>query len=702
MTKRQKMIIAKAKKLGLNSAQMKFLSRTDIHPVHIENTFKVFFVSPSFTPDAAYEFVKSGGHYSMLRFENGKSLSFAEYKRLPAVVREKPDFLQKIKALKPHVVGEEKTSFVPFVKWVCSFLDEAVWLFEIRELINDPVVSLSSREKSWKIDKDTFQKFYLLCSKLLLWAKSDLLDEAVQFSMEYYKDRNCGTAYERNFQAAAKKRVASGNLHDIEWINFVRNKIGGKVYAKRIFGDGKNAEQAFSDIVAMVQQRETETFSIQDFYAMFSGFPSEREVIGFKNDAQRQEYETFFSFNSLTGFLDIPAYKICISIPVEKVGDKPIFFSFYEAKQVHVSGDSRSLTNSHGVGLYDKPVRMIVFKDGKIFRTYRERYAPVSVRDVVKYFDQSGAADVFAKILDLPAIRESYLFKDLIADCRLSLLNNKTFPSILWNDCIGYKNRNHFMRAKYKDADGIDFNKLGLPCGYAYMKTRPFVDEKSQGILYNAFTTKAIKAYFCKDARKKDSIAAAVATEYLADKLRKNNPNNDRIDVEVADYVRNALGAKEKINLRWNSLRKVEQRNVDLVLAGRNRMTPEIRIPEKSKFKILAKKLPPDFEYIKTKERIIEEGAKMRHCVASYADFVNQDVCAIYHLEHGGCGYTVEFKKQGRDFYVNQIQSKADRGAPDEVWLYVEGEISKITGRPALSRGIPGAPAAHFDDDIPF
>ena len=68
----------------------------------------------------------------------------------------------------------------------------------------------------------------------------------------------------------------------------------------------------------------------------------------------------------------------------------------------------------------------------------------------------------------------------------------------------------------------------------------------------------------------------------------------------------------------------------------------------------------------------------MRHCVASYAGEVNKDQCGIFHLTYADKGYTVEFRITRGKYNVFQIQSKANRGAPKEVWDYIKGLIKDI------------------------
>ena len=79
------------------------------------------------------------------------------------------------------------------------------------------------------------------------------------------------------------------------------------------------------------------------------------------------------------------------------------------------------------------------------------------------------------------------------------------------------------------------------------------------------------------------------------------------------------------------------------------------------------------FEWIKNRKRIIKEGTDMHHCVASYAEKINKDKCAIYSFVYKDKKrYTIEFIYTKNNRYsIRQIQGMCDRGRPEEVSEYV-------------------------------
>ena len=417
----------------------------------------------------------------------------------------------------------------------------------------------------------------------------------------------------------------------------------------------------------------------EDFYAFFSSFAGRTELVHYPDEYTAQAYDSFFKNTNLTGRIEIPASRIYISIPDED--GKPVFIEFSSSPYIHIHSEvyfvnCKRQPPKRVADRYWKSLQKVtVFPNGTIFYDRRGKYFPISLRRLVFLFDSHGVGNILDGFLLLPNIADSYVLKDLVAEYRGRTAGS--FPSLLWNKCLGFKNKNHLMSFLYKDASGIDCNRFGLVAGYLFMKVRPYVDDLSQGILYNAFTHKEITEYFCSDARKKSAVAEAVLIDYLTKRFRAKN--QDVYPAEISDYVSNSLAVNEKISLRWNSFRKMVQRNIDLVLMYRNKKTPKIRIPKASKFAPLDKALPKSFERIKTRERIVREGYEMRHCVASYADFVNKDVCAIYHLIYDGVDYTAEIRVRNGKYFLRQLQSKADRGAPDEAMKFVRQLIAKVT-----------------------
>ena len=67
----------------------------------------------------------------------------------------------------------------------------------------------------------------------------------------------------------------------------------------------------------------------------------------------------------------------------------------------------------------------------------------------------------------------------------------------------------------------------------------------------------------------------------------------------------------------------------------------------------------------------------MHHCVATYANLVNKDDCAIYGFirKNNNRRYTIEFRKNRNGYYIEQMQSMCNREYAKEDYIYVQSLI---------------------------
>lgn len=64
----------------------------------------------------------------------------------------------------------------------------------------------------------------------------------------------------------------------------------------------------------------------------------------------------------------------------------------------------------------------------------------------------------------------------------------------------------------------------------------------------------------------------------------------------------------------------------------------------------MRKLLPPEYEWITTSKRLIEESAIQRHCVWQYEDKIKKDKCAIYsYVSKSYKRHTQKFRDRGYD-----------------------------------------------------
>ncbi|MBP3784403.1 MAG: hypothetical protein J6I68_14250 [Butyrivibrio sp.] len=623
MRKGQIQLLERAKKIKLNKDQHTMLSREDLSLNTLLEILRVFESINDFPADKAYEYVRLGRSAYNLWTGEKTLLTYKEYLSLPDVFKNSSDAMNSIRGFRSHLQDLDE-SFCKTAGWFQNeFGTCSISYFHLPDIISDKRFSRRRYCDDYKLDKNTliyYAKFYSsLLAMFMSQYKTDLslllLIKAKQKLEEDY-----GTEWELDRRQAQYDRINSQELTESEYIDFLKEKCHGRIYVQDYINKGISAETAAKTVMEDILAAE-DAFNPEKteyFHELFKGC-EEQEYTEYQDEQERKNVEYMRDKTLLTGSLNIRSTKISVSVPRELYEDKPVFIEFActNLLKVCVNNEGQRIITKG----YKNAGKIIVYENGSIYIKKYSRYQQATVRDIVMMFHAYHGMEILDKILEIPAIKDSYVYKDLVKDCMETINAHSSFPSILWNSCMGYKNRNQLMKSLYKNAEDIDFNKMGIPCGYAYMKTRPYVDDLSQGILYNAFTQHVLTGYTCKSARKANAVAQAVVTEYLTKKLECLYPNrrND-IHTETKDYVINTLDEKEKLSLRWRSITKMTQQNIDTVLANQNSKTAKIMIPKNSKFNALAQQLPPDFEQIRTRKRIILEGKLMRHCVASYAD----------------------------------------------------------------------------------
>ena len=143
---------------------------------------------------------------------------------------------------------------------------------------------------------------------------------------------------------------------------------------------------------------------------------------------------------------------------------------------------------------------------------------------------------------------------------------------------------------------------------------------------------------------------------------------------------------------------------------------PLVCVP--SKFDRLAKKIEKSgavgFERITTTERLFEEGVYQHNCVFSRRDLVRSDVVSIYHWDHKGKSYTLQFAKDGKDFWLTEIKARFNEGVSEEhladlvdaigAFCFVDEYFTSGLPRPERFNGNHPRFGADFvlDDHLPF
>lgn len=308
---------------------------------------------------------------------------------------------------------------------------------------------------------------------------------------------------------------------------------------------------------------------------------------------------------------------------------------------------------------------MVIFLDTqKIYiKNKKDKFRPLLLNDLKilypKYRDL---------ILQEYINQGSYIFKDIDFETPL--------PPITFNECIDKKTLNQLFHNKYKNGHFFNWNKGHIWEYYILLKTLNKIPKCDWS-----------KIIACKDYINEysfDSLSCFIISYYInhiitLKKYKSIKYLPDREYGLILDYLDMCSKCKKKYNINFKSLNKLQNAHDELMIEVRNKYTPIIKIPKNSKFNKLRKQLPEEFEWIKTKKRLILESVKMHHCVASYATVINQDCCAIYSILWKNKPYTIELKynKQEDLYYINQISGIHNTNAPSDLYEYIESLLNK-------------------------
>lgn len=304
--------------------------------------------------------------------------------------------------------------------------------------------------------------------------------------------------------------------------------------------------------------------------------------------------------------------------------------------------------------------------------------------------------EIMEFLFDLKAEEGYFLYKDI-----KPYLYGPALFSVSFNELENYHNRNHLFQTKYKKEIPINWNKGDLNLHYFFYKSYEMVDEKSKSRFLEIHRTmnrvsyktlsEFIQAIYTHDI----DFLEKPWIEYLAfiifNNLKEESYPYDGVGKELitkgdmfhlcVDYVSISLRIKHKVSLLYSSGKKLKEAHDERLIEFTTKNNKEIvvKVPKNSQFLKLRKVLPDSFEWIRSKRRLIAEGIRMNHCVATYYDFINKDKSAIYsytHHDDSHTPYTIEFKVKNGEYHIAQIQSRSNHGCPKEVREFVSSCIA--------------------------
>lgn len=325
-----------------------------------------------------------------------------------------------------------------------------------------------------------------------------------------------------------------------------------------------------------------------------------------------------------------------------------------------------------------------------IFKKTKTRWVPALFKDISDlYIKYENSRDILNFFLEQFIESGKLAWKDMIpylTKCE----SHTTFPNITANEISDAHSFNEAVRAHYKRASFVNWNRCDARIGKLIMDGLLKVDDKSKNVLFSMKYMKESEFYNIHNYQKRteymnDEIASLnhidikkFLTLIILDKLildSEISPNEDLAMYQhIMDYINTSVDMKHKISLTYRSYKKILQAHDKLNEEYMIQHTPKIIIPKDTKFKSLRKVLPDNFEWIKTRKRLVKEARIMHHCVATYADKINHDQCAIYSFVSARTNerYTVEFCFRCQKYYIRQIYGKFDVLPPREEREYVK------------------------------
>lgn len=377
--------------------------------------------------------------------------------------------------------------------------------------------------------------------------------------------------------------------------------------------------------------------------------------------------------NNLTAEISGSPYKITSSVSVTGISIRCDEYSKYIA----IKRDDGSIDVNYENRCHSDEILMMF--DGTCYIKGNGKWRPMTLKDFSILYNRNKT---LAKIADIYMARHVNEGGLIWEDIKKDILG-RTVPPVIVNKMRLCSNKTEMMTSNYKHADFFNWNKKDLFLGYVVMKTLPCVEKRDQNILLD-FANKTerpdwyINLHSYKNLRK-EMLVSLLMQKITEDSYWKNEEgetvSKEEVESLIKDYIEMSRQMKKKISLRYRSAKKIKDAHDAVIVEYQSRHTPKIEIPKTSRFLRLRKILPKEqFEWITSRRRIILEGENMHHCVASYAQSINQDKCAIYSFIYpmNQRRYTIEFREGAKGYYIAQVQGVCNSGCPEEVRGYIE------------------------------
>lgn len=316
-------------------------------------------------------------------------------------------------------------------------------------------------------------------------------------------------------------------------------------------------------------------------------------------------------------------------------------------------------------------IRLVFNNEGEAFIKYNGHrfFVPLTLKNLSNLKDNYFINEIINNYFDYNIENLNHTFlKDIKSEYNK---DTKSALPLALNDIQTYHSKKEMFINEYKRASqiNVNYNKRTLNNSYYLIKISNYVDEKSFKQLMN------MKDFsFFEDNQK--NMQRNFCIQFYKHKFNISNLDEDIDDIDnltitISDYITLVRELKLKVNLTLTEKSIVKEHDY-LVRNFQNKQCKKTTVPKDSKFNVVDKFLPKEFERITTKKRLILEGTIQHHCVSIYSELINKDKCAIYSYILKDERVTIEIRKRRNKFYVRQAMKKFNIPVDKE-------EVQKIT-----------------------
>lgn len=322
---------------------------------------------------------------------------------------------------------------------------------------------------------------------------------------------------------------------------------------------------------------------------------------------------------------------------------------------------------------FNKPLHIVIFgNNNTIYYKYNNRLIPLSIKRLISFINHFPSKVTFGKEL-LNYIFSFYRnINPFVNDIENTIKQDGfIILPLTFNELLQYHSKKDLFLSKYKlsSSININWNKRDMNVSYLIIKSWNMVVPEYRNKLLQIKklpNSYEIHSYpiesSCKDFLK----------GYILDNIA-----DEDIGILVSDYVNMCRIAKEKININFHSVNALCEAHNCLSEKAYMKKTPLVKVKKDTRFKELRKILPNEFEWIKSRKRLIQETVMQHHCVWSYADKINKDTCQIYsYINENGERFTLEFRIRRNKYVLVQIQGKYNQGDTSAISEYVKSILA--------------------------